>query len=55
MDLLTSDTAILVFSCIGLALTTVSIVRDMRTQRGTPVATDNIRQLVTEDVRAKAA
>lgn len=52
MDLLTSDGAILVFSCIGLALTTLSIVRDMRSQRDTIAVPDSIHQLVTEDVRA---
>ena len=54
MDLLTSDTAILLFSCVGLAATTVSILRDMRSQKTAIVAPDNVHQLVTEDVRAKA-
>jgi hypothetical protein len=35
MDILTSDTAILIFSCAGLAATAVSIVRDTRSQRQT--------------------
>ena len=35
MDILTSDTAILVFSCAGLMATAVSIVRDTRSQRQT--------------------
>lgn len=33
MDILTSDTAILVFSAAGLVATAVSIVRDTRSQR----------------------
>jgi hypothetical protein len=33
MDLLTSDTAILVFSAVGLVATGVSILRDARAQR----------------------
>jgi hypothetical protein len=33
MDILTSDTAILVLSCAGLMATAVSIVRDARSQR----------------------
>ena len=35
MDILTSDTAILVFSAAGLAATALSIVRDTRSQRQT--------------------
>lgn len=35
MDILTSDTAILVFSFTGLMATAVSIVRDTRSQRRT--------------------
>jgi hypothetical protein len=35
MDILTSDTAILLFSCAGLMATAVSIMRDTRTQRET--------------------
>ena len=35
MDILTSDTAILVFSFAGLMATAVSIVRDTRSQRQT--------------------
>lgn len=55
MNLLTSDAAILFFSCLGLALTTVSIVRDTRAQRATTVVADNVRHFVAEDARAKAA
>lgn len=32
MDLLTSDPVILVMSCVGLAATAISIVRDTRAQ-----------------------
>lgn len=35
MDILTSDTAILVFSAAGLMATALSIVRDTRSQRQT--------------------
>jgi hypothetical protein len=35
MDILTSDTAILVFSFAGLMATALSIVRDTRSQRQT--------------------
>ena len=35
MDMLTSDTAILLFSAAGLLATAVSIVRDTRSQRQT--------------------
>jgi len=35
MDILTSDTAILVFSAAGLVATALSIVRDTRSQRQT--------------------
>ena len=35
MDILTSDSAILVFSFAGLVATAVSIVRDARSQRHT--------------------
>ncbi|HEY6960243.1 MAG TPA: hypothetical protein VI814_15595 [Candidatus Limnocylindria bacterium] len=55
INLLTSDAAILFFSSIGLALTTVSIVRDMRAQRDMTVVADNIHQFAAEDARAKAA
>ena len=55
MDLLTSDAAILLFSCIGLAVTTLSILRDTRSQRAAVAVPDNVHQLVTEDVRAEAA
>jgi hypothetical protein len=34
MDLLTSDPAILVMTCVGLVATGISIVRDTRAQRG---------------------
>ena len=33
IDILNSDTAIVVFSCAGLLVTAVSIVRDTRTMR----------------------
>jgi hypothetical protein len=33
IEILTSDPAILVLSCVGLAATAISIVRDTRTQR----------------------
>lgn len=62
IELFSSDTAILLMSCAGLAVTAVSIVRDTRAERERQVViaqserrTDNVRQLVTEDVRAKAA
>lgn len=55
IDLLTSDAAILLFSCAGLAVTTLSILHDMRAQRDAVAAPDNLHQLVTEDVGAKAA
>ncbi len=35
MDILTSDTAILVYSAAGLVATALSIVRDTRSQRQT--------------------
>jgi hypothetical protein len=36
IEILTSDPAILLLSCVGLAATAVSIVRDTRTQRERP-------------------
>jgi len=33
IEILTSDPAILLLSCVGLAVTAASIVRDTRTQR----------------------
>ena len=53
--MLTSDAGILLFSCIGLAVTTVSILRDARSQRAALAVPDNVHQLVSEDVRAEAA
>jgi hypothetical protein len=62
IELFSSDMAILVISCAGLAATAVSIVRDARAERERQLViaqgvrrTDNVRQLVTEDVRAEAA
>ena len=40
MDILTSDTAILVFSALGLMATAVSIVRDTHSQRQTATIHD---------------
>lgn len=50
IELLTSDAAILTFSCVGLVATAVSIVRDTRSQRAALVIPDNVHQLVPEDV-----
>ncbi len=56
--MLTSDTAIFLFSSVGLVATAISIVRDARAQREAqrrPVATDNLRPLITDEVRVEAA
>lgn len=61
IELFSSDTAILLFSCAGLAMTAVSIVRDTRAERERTLViaespqTDNVRTLVSDDARAKAA
>ncbi len=61
IELFTSDTAILLFSCAGLAATAVSIVRDTHAERERTLViaenplTDNVRGLVSDDARAKAA
>ncbi len=58
VELLTSDPAILLFSSVGLVATAISIVRDARAQREAqrrPLAVDNVRPLVTDEVRVEAA
>lgn len=55
MDMLTSDAAILVFSCVGLAVTAVSIVRDTRAQQAVRALPDNVHTLVVEEAGAEAA
>lgn len=53
IQLLTSDDAILLFSCVGLLLTAVSIVRDTRAQRDALAVTpDIVRPLPPEERRA---
>ena len=61
-ELFTSDAAILLFSCAGLALTAVSILRDTRAVHErqlviaeSPPHADDVCQIVTEDGRADAA
>jgi len=37
MDLLTGDVALAIFTALGIAVTTVSIVRDAKVQKARPV------------------